>query len=107
MLTCADIDEPISPSLFFYADVAVYVVRELKGQKCPERGQMVWKLYLTGNFALNPNHNNGLGDRHNGLVDRYNGLVDRYNKVAYRYSEIVDRCNEIVDRYNVLVNGFF
>ena len=31
----------------------IHVVRELRGQKCPERGQKVWRLYLTGNFALN------------------------------------------------------
>ena len=29
------------------------IVRELRGQKCPERGQKVRRLYLTGNFALN------------------------------------------------------
>ena len=33
------------------------LVRELRGQNCPERGQKVWRLYLTVNFALNPKIN--------------------------------------------------
>ena len=33
------------------------IARELRGQKCPERGQKVSRLYLTGNFALNPKIN--------------------------------------------------
>ena len=36
---------------------AAVIVRELRGQNCPQRGQKVWRLYLTGNFALIPKIN--------------------------------------------------